>query len=57
MKKRKEHHIPLTEQAAALLEAIHPISEHREFVFPSDRDPKKPCNSQTASMALNAWDL
>ncbi|MEZ8025440.1 integrase domain-containing protein [Vibrio sp. 1F255] len=52
MKKRKEHRIPLTEQAIALLEAIHPISRHREFVFPSDRDPKKPCNSQTANMAL-----
>ena len=52
MKKRKEHRIPLTEQALSLLEVMKPISEHREFVFPSDRDPKKPCNSQTANMAL-----
>ena len=52
MKKRKEHRIPLTEQVLSLLEVIKPISEHREFVFPSDRDPKKPCNSQTANMAL-----
>lgn len=31
---------------------MKPISGHREFIFPSDRDPKKPCNSQTANMAL-----
>ena len=52
MKKRKEHRIPLTEQMLELLEVIRPISGHREFIFPSDRDPKKPCNSQTANMAL-----
>ncbi|WP_086982448.1 integrase domain-containing protein [Vibrio aphrogenes] len=52
MKKRREHRIPLTEQMLALLEIMKPISGHREFVFPSDRDPKKPCNSQTANMAL-----
>ncbi|EGR2323845.1 DUF4102 domain-containing protein [Vibrio alginolyticus] len=52
MKKRREHRIPLTEQALELLEVMKPISGHREFVFPSDRDPKKPCNSQTANMAL-----
>ncbi len=52
MKKRREHRIPLTEQMLAILEVIRPISGHREFIFPSDRDPKKPCNSQTANMAL-----
>ena len=52
MKKRREHRIPLTKQMLDLLEVMEPISGHREFVFPSDRDPKKPCNSQTANMAL-----
>ncbi|WP_033929513.1 integrase domain-containing protein [Vibrio cholerae] len=52
MKKRREHRIPLTEQILALLEVMKPISGHRDFIFPSDRDPKKPCNSQTANMAL-----
>ncbi|ELJ8449699.1 tyrosine-type recombinase/integrase [Vibrio cholerae] len=52
MKKRSEHRIPLTEQMLALLEVMKPISGHRDYVFPSDRDPKKPCNSQTANMAL-----
>lgn len=53
MKKRREHRIPITEQMLVLLEIMKPISGHRDFVFPSDRDPKKPCNSQTANMALN----
>ncbi|MFZ3432760.1 integrase domain-containing protein [Vibrio harveyi] len=52
MKKRKEHRIPLAEHTLALLEYMKPISGHREFIFPSDRDPKRPCNSQTANMAL-----
>lgn len=52
MKKRREHRISLTDQALALLEAMQPISGHREYLFPSDRDPMRPCNSQTANMAL-----
>ncbi len=52
MKKRREHRIPLTDQMLELLDVMKPISGHREFIFPSDRDPKRPCNSQTANMAL-----
>jgi len=52
MKKAREHSIPLTEQALSLLEAIKPISGHREFVFPSDREPRKHANVSTANMAI-----
>ncbi|WP_318437718.1 integrase domain-containing protein [Photobacterium leiognathi] len=52
MKKKREHRIPLTDQTVALLEVMKPISQHREFVFPSDRNPLKSYNSQTANMAL-----
>ncbi|KGU86641.1 integrase domain-containing protein [Pseudomonas mediterranea] len=52
MKKRRTHIIPLTEHALALLETIKPYSGHREYVFPSDRNPRTHCNSQTANMAL-----
>ena len=52
MKKRKEHRIPLTKQMLLILESIKPISAHREYVFPADRDPKTHTNSQTANMAL-----
>lgn len=52
MKKRRTHIIPLTDQAIALLNAIRPLSGHREYVFPADRNPRTHCNSQTANMAL-----
>lgn len=52
MKKRREHVIPLSQQAIELLEAIKPISGHRDFVFPSDRNPRTHINNETANMAL-----
>lgn len=52
MKKRRPHTIPLTEQALALLETLKPLSGHREYVFPADRNPRTHANSQTANMAL-----
>ncbi|WP_439147070.1 integrase domain-containing protein [Vibrio sp.] len=52
MKNRREHSIPLTPQMIELLEVMQPISAHREFIFPADRDPKKPTNSQTANAAI-----
>jgi integrase len=52
MKRGREHTVPLTEQSLVILEAMKPISGHREFVFPSDKEPRTHCNSQTANMAL-----
>jgi integrase len=52
MKKKKEHIVPLTEQCIALLENMKPISGHREYVFPADRDPCTHINSSTANVAL-----
>ncbi|ECE0471806.1 tyrosine-type recombinase/integrase [Salmonella enterica subsp. enterica serovar Glostrup] len=52
MKMRRDHVIPLSNQALAVLEAMKPISAHREYVFPSFRDPKLPMCSQSANAAL-----
>ncbi|WP_122448081.1 integrase domain-containing protein [Pseudomonas viridiflava] len=52
MKKRRPHIIPLTDHALSLLETVKPHSGHREYVFPSDRNPRTHANSQTANMAL-----
>ena len=52
MKQKKAHIVPLTAQCIELLEVMQPISLRSEFVFPSDRNPKSPTNSQTANMAL-----
>ena len=52
MKRRRQHTVPLTDQALALLEVMKPISAHREFVFPSDKNPLTHTHSQTVNMAL-----
>ena len=53
MKMNREHVVPLTIQMIAILEAIKPISGHREFIFPSCRNPKVPTDSETANKALS----
>lgn len=52
MKKNRAHEVPLSPQALSLLDVLDPISGHREFVFPSDHDPRKSANSQSANRAL-----
>lgn len=52
MKKNKPHIVPLSPQALKLLETIKPLSGQREYVFPSDHNPRKPANSQSANRAL-----
>ena len=52
MKAKREHIVPLSLQAIDILEAMKSISGHREYIFPSRKDPKLPMNSQTANAAL-----
>lgn len=52
MKKKRPQTIPLSSQALSLLEVMKPISQHREHVFPADRNPRDHTNQQTANMAL-----
>jgi len=52
MKKGKSHVVPLSPQALSLLEVMKPISAHREFVFPADRNPRGHANPSTANAAL-----
>lgn len=51
-KKRRAHQIPLSPEALALLETMRPISGHRDYVFPSDKNPRASIHRQTANMAL-----
>ncbi len=51
-KAKREHIVPLSQQALEILEVMKPISTHREHVFPSRNDPKQVLNSQTANAAL-----
>lgn len=52
MKKKRPHSVPLTQQALNLLSAIKPISGHREYIFPADRNPRKHTNESTANTAI-----
>jgi len=52
MKKARPHSVPLSAQALDILEQVHPISGHREHIFPGDRHYTRPINEQTANMAL-----
>ena len=52
MKRKKEHIVPLSDQCLALLELMQPISGRSEYVFPSDRNPRKHINPATANVAL-----
>lgn len=52
MKSKKAHTVPVSSQALELLEMMKPISSKSEYVFPSDRSPRKPTNASTANMAL-----
>jgi len=57
MKKRREYVVSLTEQVLALIEVIKSISGHREFLFPSDRNPRTHANSATANVALKRMNF
>ncbi|CAM3208468.1 integrase arm-type DNA-binding domain-containing protein [Vibrio diazotrophicus] len=46
------HTVPITPQALSIIENMKPISGHREYIFPADRNPKTHANTQTANAAL-----
>jgi len=52
MKKKREHIVPLSPQALALLGVMRPISGHREYVFTSQRDPLRHANPGSPNVAL-----
>jgi integrase len=52
MKRRRGHVIPLSDSAIEILASMKSISGNREYVFPSDRNPRRSANSATVNMAL-----
>ena len=52
MKKKRPHSVPLTQQAISLLTAIKPISGHRVYIFPADRNPRSHANESTTNAAI-----
>lgn len=52
MKMNREHTIPLSDEAIAVLEIMKPLSGNREFIFPSRLKPTQSMNSQTVNASL-----
>jgi integrase len=52
MKKKRPHSVPLSDQVLSLLESIRPISGHREYIFPADRNPRSHASKSTANAAI-----
>ena len=51
-KTKTDHIVPLSKQALAILEQIHPLSGHGEFVFQGGHDPQKPMSESAINAAL-----
>jgi integrase len=52
MKKRKEHRVPLPNQAVVLVRALQGMAGRSEFVFPHRDDRKRPMTAATFRQAL-----
>ena len=52
MKKRREHKVPLSPQAIAVVEQLRSLGSHSPFVFPGRVKRSQPMNSETVNKAL-----
>jgi len=52
MKKRREHVVPLSRQALAILEKLRALTGHGRLVFPAQGKPSRPMSENTATAAL-----
>lgn len=52
MKAKKSHQIPLSSHVLALLKIIHSMSGHRDYLFPSVKDPLSHANRETVNTAM-----
>jgi integrase len=52
MKMRTPHIVPLARQALEVLDTLHDLTAQSEFLFPGDRNPKKPMSNMTILGAL-----
>ncbi len=52
MKKRRKHWVPLAPRAVALLRELQGITGAGTYLFPNQRDPKKPMSREAVNMGL-----
>lgn len=56
-KTKTQHIVPLARQAVAILEELHPVTGHREYVFPGARSPKRPMSNNAVLSALRRMEI
>jgi len=52
MKMRTPHIVPMARQALEVLEMLHDLTGHSEWLFPGDRNASKPMSNNTILKAL-----
>lgn len=52
MKMRKEHIVPLSKQALAIVLELKKMNGHRQFVFPNQQNPRKAMSNATLTKAI-----
>lgn len=56
-KTKQPHIVPLASQAIAILHELHPLTGHRELVFPGERSPLRPMSENTVNAALRSLGI
>lgn len=51
-KREGDHLVPLPKQAVELITDLKPLTGHRQYVFPNQRNPKKHANPESINKAL-----
>lgn len=57
MKMKVDHLVPLSRQAVELLRAVHPLTGHGKYVFPSLRTGERPMSENTINSALRGMGI
>ena len=57
MKARADHIVPLSKQSLEALKDIHPLTGHRQYIFPSGRSPKRPMSNNAVLAAMRRMDI
>lgn len=57
MKMKEDHIVPLCKQAMAILQNFLQITDHRQYVFPSARDPKRPMSDNALLSAMRRMGI
>nr|WP_314075062.1 integrase arm-type DNA-binding domain-containing protein [uncultured Roseococcus sp.] len=53
MKMKEDHWVPLSRQAVEVLEVLMPMVANRQWLFPTDRFPRRPMSENTLGYLLN----